>query len=341
LLAKCDAVVFDQSTKLGNNKSLSFKVANEFSAEAQIRYSLAGRAFGRDPFILWAQLYVTDRGKALGKSPWLFREAFWSRYQAPFGTIWRFRKRRENALNYKVSASSIRYAIDECLDLPPKSYIRKECEFPVENLGYYNTMRAQLLQSKGNWREVKNAFLKLRTISSGFVGFIDDDSGDRAQVEFAENPKLNLLLELLDELPEDKKIIIFHEFNYSGEKISDELTKRKLKHGRLWGGTKDWTAIKNGFNNNPDYRILVANCRKASMGLNLQVANYCIFYESPVSAIDRYECEGRIFRSGQVEKTFFYDLILKNSADELILAFHKEGADLHRALVEDPARILK
>jgi hypothetical protein len=341
LIESVDAVVFDQSTKLGNRESLQFQVCNEFSVNSQIRYSLAGRAYGRDPFILWSQFYVTDRGKAFGTSPGLFREAFFRRVEHSFATTWEFRKRRAKIFQHYMLPSSIQYTVEECVDLPPKNYVIKECEFPEENWAYYEKERQALLETRGNWREVSNAFLRMRQISSGFVGFLDDETDERAQIAFKDNPKLNLLMELLEELPEDKKILIFHEFNYSGRNISEELTKRKYKHGWLWGGTKNWTPIKDSFNNDPDYRILVANTRKASMGLNLQAACYTIFYESPVSVIDRYECEGRTYRTGQKEKTFFYDLVMQDSVDEKILQFHAEGKDLYEALRQDPVKIVK
>jgi len=197
-----------------------------------------------------------------------------------------------------------------------------------------------LFAGRGNFREVQNAFLRMRQISSGFVGFIDDDSDERAQVEFAINPKLELLIDIVREVPEDRKCVIFYEFNVSGKKISDALTKEKLRHGWLWGGTKDWTTIKDAFNTNPKYRFLVANWKKASMGLNLQVGSYMVFFESPVGVIPRAESEGRIHRTGQQHRCFIYDLVVKDSVDELILGFHKSGRSLWDALVDNPQKTL-
>jgi hypothetical protein len=335
-----DAVVLDQSTRTGNTSSLSFRVCEEFVKEAQVRLALAGRAFGRDPFVLWSQFYLTDRGKALGRSPGMFREAFWRRKRSPWGVDWVFRKRREPILADLIAASSLRYSIDECVSLPPKVYVTKECEFPEENWQYYDAVREELLASKGNYREVKNSFLRMRQISSGFVGFKDDDTGERAQIEFEKNPKLDLLMELIDEVPEDRKLVVFYEYTFSGARVCQELTKAKRRFGWLWSGTKNWTSVKDQFNDDPDFRILVAQWRKASMGLNLQSAAYTFFYESPVSVIERSECEGRTHRTGQKHKTFYYDLLVKDSVDDLILRYHKEGGDLFRALVENPSRFL-
>jgi SNF2 family DNA or RNA helicase len=76
------------------------------------------------------------------------------------------------------------------------------------------------------------------------------------------------------------------------------------------------------------------------MGLNLQVGSYAIFYESPVGVIPRAEAEGRIHRTGQQNRCFIYDLVVKDSVDELILNFHKTGGDLWKALVDNPQKTL-
>jgi hypothetical protein len=343
LLLNVDAVVYDQSTAIGNSSSLSYKTCRYFSEHAQIRFSLAGRAFGRDPILLWAQFYLTDGGKAFGPNSWMFREAFYRKKQLKFGDKWVLRRRREKIMARLIKASSIRYSVNECISLPPKVYIKKYCEFPEENWTYFEQVKTELLfhAKKRDWREVRNTLLKARQMSSGFVGFIDDASGDRAEIEFLHNPKLDLLSAIIDEVPDNKKCIIFHEFNWSGQRICDLLTKKKLQFGRLWGGTKDWTSIKDAFNNQQDYRFLVANSKKSSMGLNLQVASYAVYYESPIGAIIRAESEGRIHRSGQKHKTFIYDLIVKDSYDELVLEFHREGKSLWDSLVENPSVILK
>jgi hypothetical protein len=341
ILDRVDAVIYDQSTLAGNRGSLNFKVCNRFSAQAQIRLALAGRAFGRDPAPLWSQFMLVDRGRAFGETLGMFREAFYRREVHNWGTKWVLRKRRQKQLAHFTSASSIRYSSAECVELPPVTKIVKECEFPDENWRYFERVREELLAQRGNWREIKNAFLKMRQISSGFVGFVDDDTGERAQIEFEANPKLNLSLDLLDKVPEDCKVIVFHEYTWSGARICQELAKRKYKHGWLWAGTNNWSAIKEQFNNDPEYRFLVANWRKGSMGLNLQAANYTLFYESPVSPISRSECEGRTNRTGQTKRGFVYDPVVKNSVDELILGFHKEGNDLFKALVDRPEKLLK
>ena len=269
LFEDTDAVVFDQSTKASQKDTLAFGISNAASQQAQIRYGLAGRAFGRDPAPLWAQLYLVDRGKALGSGISVFREAFFRRERHAWGHKWVERKRRTKLMGEFVAASSIRYSVEECIDLPPKVMIKKTCRFPDDNWLYYEQVQEELLAARGNYRAIKNAFLRMRQISSGFAGFIDDDTGERANIEFEENPKLDMLMQYLSEVPAEHKAIIVHEFNWSGARICRELAREKYKFGWLHGGTKDWTDIKRNFNDDPEYRVLVLNHKKGAMGLNL------------------------------------------------------------------------
>jgi SNF2 family DNA or RNA helicase len=84
----------------------------------------------------------------------------------------------------------------------------------------------------------------------------------------------------------------------------------------------------------------VVSWKKGGYGLNLQAASYCFFYESPVGAIDRDQCERRIWRQGQKNKCFIYDLVMKDSVDSKILLFHTAATNLFEAMVKDPSSIL-
>ena len=82
--------------------------------------------------------------------------------------------------------------------------------------------------------------------------------------------------------------------------------------------------------------------RGGAMGspLTLTIANcYMFFFESPVGSIDRDQCERRIWRQGQRNRCFIYDLLMKDSVDSRIIMFHSHAANLFEALVKDPSLI--
>jgi len=337
---KFGAVVIDESTRVGNNKTLAFEVCKQVMQSADIRYALAGRLFGRNPMPVWAQFYLVDGGDSFGPTLGLFREVFFTAKRGYFGGMeYTFNKKREPEFQRFLGHRSIYFAIDEVTDLPELVKVRKHCMFPEDTLRYYRRCVDEILHSKGNYREMQNAFLRMRQISSGFVGVSDDEEGETTEIEFPENPKLDLLVELLQELPEGKKAVVFHEFKWSGRQIANALKKAKIPFGQLNAETKDWDRVKNKFNNSDTDNILVVSWRKGGYGLNLQAASYMFFFESPVGSIDRDQCERRIWRQGQRNRCFIYDLLMKDSVDSRIIMFHSHAANLFEALVKDPSLI--
>lgn len=337
------ALILDESTKAFSKDKLNYRICNQISRRTKFRYALAGRPFGRDPSVLWAQFHLVDRGETLGDTLGLFRAAFFKEkinYWSGFPE-YVFDKKNEQILRKMIEHRSLHYNSEECQDLPPITRIIHPVHFNDELDSYYKRLIQEVIASKGNMRETKNIFLRMRQISSGFLGFLDDETGEKAQVEFSENPKLEGLLDLLETMPEGTKAVIFHEFTYSGKKIEDKLTTLGVPSIRLWSGTPDVKKALDLFKNDEKYRILNANHRMASYALNLQRANFAFVFESPVSVIDRAQMEKRIWREGQSRHVFQYDLVVHGTADENILQYHKDGTDLYKALLMDPGAVAR
>lgn len=341
MAASVDALILDESTAVKRKGSLWFRAANAVAKHAQIRYALAGRAFGRDPEDLWAQFYLVDRGASLGDSLTLFRDVFYKKTRGYWTMFeYKFDKAREPLLAQCIANRSIEYHMEEG-DLPPLVESIIKVRFPEETEAYYQRVVQEVIAAKGNYMLMKNAFLRMRQISSGFLGFRDDETGDKAEVEFDHNPKLDALLEKIEEMPRGRKMVVFYEFTWSGRRICEALKKAKIGHEWLWSGTEDQKRAQRRFKEDPRCTHLVLNHRLGAYGLNLQSANYHAFYESPVSPIDREQAERRTRRTGQSRTVFQYDLVMRDTVDQRILDFHAEGDDLFNALVRDPSSILE
>jgi len=347
LSSNAQGLVLDESTKVGNHGSKIHKVCYQISKGTHYRYALAGRPFGRDPTPLWAQYRIIDHGATLGPTLELFREAFFSkkknRWGGKYAYDYTFKASMEEELARVMDHRSITYSIHECIDLPPLVRVPPRIvSLSTEAQGYLDKEANRFVSSRGNFREIKNAFLRMRQISSGFLGFVDDETGERAQVEFRENPKLDDLMEAVLEVPEDCKGIIFHQFTWSGQRICKELKRAGVKHGWLYGGTKDKTSIRREFDD-PDSGMqwLVLNNDLGAYSLDLPIANYEFFYESPVSPIGREQGERRAYRPGQDKTTFIMDFTVRGTMDQRILDFHREGDDLMAALMRNPEKMLR
>jgi hypothetical protein len=341
--ANLDAHIHDESVHLGNHQSLGFKIAKPLSSHCEIVYNLAGRPFGRNPTLMWSQQYLVDRGESFGETLGLFRAALFTEKKGYFGGYdYKFRKEMEPDFTRMMRHRSISYSASECLDLPPVKPIVVPVKLPKETLAYFNRFMEQLKEARGDKQRIENIFLRMRQLSSGFIGYRDDETGERAQIVMPTNPKLDDLLDNIEDMPYDCKFVIVHEFTWSGRAIMEGLAKRKIKAGWLWSGTKDRAAIRRRFDNDEPskFKGIVGNWRVMAEALNLQAANYLHFFETPVSVIMRDQAEKRPFRKGQSRKGFMYDY-LATQADVRVRAFHKEGTNIWKALFRDPAKALR
>ena len=330
LMSLIDGLVLDESNLCKTKNKLPFRICRQISKKASIVFALSGTPFGRDPTDLWGQMYIVDQGATLGETLGLFRSAFF--IEKEWGD-YTFDKRKMGLLHRTLANGSIRFVAKES-DLPTVIPIKKYIDLPNDAAAYFAKAKGALIAAKGNFSETKNAFLRMRQISSGFLGYNDDDMGIRAQFEFPENPKLESLLSTIDTIRPECKILVFHDFVFSGSIICRELEKAGVKYVRLYHKTKNTSELLTQFDKDPSIRVFVLNTAGA-YGLNLQAAQYSLFFESPVSVTLRKQMERRNERQySDHKKIFVYDLIVVGTMDERILQFHKEGRNLFDHIIE-------
>lgn len=338
IFSHIDMMILDESHKIKNHSSLTFRMCRAISHEIDWVYGLTGTPFGRDLMDLWSQFYVVDLGDTLGPTLGIYREAFFKKKWGYWGGVeYKFQKKYFDKLHLIVKNRSIRYNINECKDMPPCFFIIRKAVLTNDMINYGETMLDKMQnmvieKQNKNYSEIKNIFVLLSQLSSGFMTLKSDN--DKIKIAFDENPKLDLLMDLIDEMPKDSKMIVFHNWVYSNELISKRLTEAKIKHARVWGGQKDQIGELKRFSKNKTCRILIINSQSGSSSLNLQHANYVVFFEQPRSAIERNQAERRAWRPGQEKKVFIFDLIMKNTFDERQKYYNKEGRDLLKNLLD-------
>ena len=333
-----NCIILDELPLRSSDKgSLTFRVLKKMGNDIKYRYNLTGTPFGRDPVKLWSPYYIIDHGETLGHSLEVFRSAFFSNKALHFGGVeYTFKKNLEDKLHATLKHRSIRYTLEEVKDVLPVSRIIRPVSWPHENLIYYNRALDGLteeLKHATDFGSIENSFMKLRQIAAGFLGF-KNDVGDRLQIKFDHNPRLDMLYEILEEIP-DEKTIIFYEYTPSGDFIEELLKKHKIDYVRLYGGTKDKIGALRSFLHNKSKRIFLIQSQSGGVSLNLQIAKYGIFYESSVDCVIREQCEARYTGARQEHPhAFMYDIVMMNSVDYDILQFHKEGKDITQAIIE-------
>jgi len=339
-----NVLVLDEVHRCKSVSSLTYRMCRAIAAQCEYVTGLTGTPFGRDLSDLWPQFYLIDFGETLGPT-FGFYQNVWFKQKINYwgGYEFDFKQSLFKTLQRTIKNRSIRYAIDELHDLPPKEYITKRIDAHTGIKNYADKALAvikgiQVQKAASNYRAMESEYLKLRQLSSGFMTLHGDDSA-KLQVAFDENPKLDALQELVEDMPWGCKMVVFHHFVYTNTLISDRLKHMKVKHARIYGRSKDPIGELQRFGKDDKCRVLVINSRSGSSSLNLQHANYVVFFEQPDSPVDRQQAERRCWRPGQDRRVFIYDLLMDNTVDWPMHKANKAGESLLKNLLDGKAKL--
>jgi hypothetical protein len=329
-----DAVVIDEIHMAGHYDTLRFGIAKELTAHCTWRLGLTGTPFGRDPLLLWAQAFLIDRGEALSSVYHFFEEAFSTKKYNHFKwskTDYVFDHKKMPLLRDKMSAMTLHCALRDVQDIDVLNGMVRLSMTAEQREAYGAAVDTLVALRKGDTVEIDNIFVRLRQIASGYLPFTDDH-GRRRIVDFPGAAKLVWLDDFLGQEP-DFKFIIFHEYTHTGELLCQLLTKRKIAHEWLYGGSTDRPALLQRFRAG-DSTVLVANAATGGMSIDLSAADYILFFESPASVIARKQAEARPLARGS--RPLVIDDLVCAPIEQKLLDFILEGDSLRDALLRDP-----
>jgi SNF2 family DNA or RNA helicase len=177
--------------------------------------------------------------------------------------------------------------------------------------------------------EAKNILVlssKLLQVTSGFftnTRYEVDEKGVEKNVSpiifFKSNPKLELLKSTIENIPKDRKIIIWSVHVPAIHIIEKELISIYGKDAVMtcYGDQNAFEQVR-VFRENANKRFMIANQKKMGVGLNIQFSSYSIFYAINYSYVTYEQALGRQDRMGQKDVVTAFNLCLKGSVDEAV-----------------------
>jgi len=200
---------------------------------------------------------------------------------------------------YNALQPAIRFEKAQCLDLPDVMYQTREVPLTVQVNRYYKAIKDQMLiEAAGEKISAVNAAAKLTKLLQISGGAVYSDT--REVVEFDVSPRLNALMEVLDET--EHKVIVFVPYRHTIELVSKHLQGEGVTNEIISGdiGAKERGDLINRFQTSEFPRVLIIQPQAASHGVTLTAANTVVFW-SPVMSVETYlQCIARIDRVGQV-----------------------------------------
>lgn len=323
-------LVLDESTKIKNSVAERSKAVCAVRDKANRRMILTGYPITQSYVDLFGQYKFLDPS-VYGTS----RHHFKSRYCVMGGyndkQVMGYANVKE--LVERMFSRAIRFTKDECLDLPPKVYQTYKFDLDPEERKAYDELKKQLVlqfkESKGGvafTHEVSatNALvagLRLVQICTGYVGgVVPIDGCDVPVLQDIGSTKIELLREILEQVPDGENVIIWCRFKHNLHAISALLKELGWAHSTFSGENtsaerkqiiEDFQAGKT--------RAFVGIINAGGHGLTLTRASYMVYFSQDYSIERRMQSEDRAHRIGQTKSVTYIDLVARQTLEESIL----------------------
>ncbi len=321
-------IVVDESSLVKNHLAKRTRSIWRLGERAQYKLILSGTPISNNEQDLYSQWYFLDR-RILGYTSFHSFAANHLEYDPRIpGRV--VRAHNVEHLVNKMAPFVYQVRKDECLDLPPKSYSRRY--YRMDEVQYWEyehgkTHFFDIMERYDDWhRDVSTIVFRLFSLLQKVVSGKTWDWKDLFDKPL-KNPRMQLLLETIMDLPTDSKAVIWCKYTHEIEMISEVLTQAGYKSARLYGELTVEERERELERFKADAEFLVANKGCGAFGLNLQFANYAIYYSNDWSWQTRSQSEDRIHRTGQTQNVHIIDLICENTIDERIYTslMNKEG----------------
>jgi SNF2 family DNA or RNA helicase len=330
---QADALVFDESHKLKSYTAKRSKAANALanpSTKKPYCYLLSGSPVLNSPMDLFYPFLIMDGGATFGKNFFIFRSRFFIDKNAgipkhKYFPNWIVAPGSLEKINQLIFKNGMRVKKQECLDLPEEISVTIKCKMVGSQLKNYLEMKKDFITfvgeggiSSANLAIVKA--LRLMQITSGFLPLNSEGlENDQAKVVY-ETEKEKTLKELLEELSQENKVIVWAVWkeNYGAiKKVCDELKIGYVEvHGSIARHQQDENVER--FKTDPSVKVFIGHPGSGGIGINLTCAPYSIFYSRTFSLEQFLQARARNHRGGQKQKVTHYDLVCENSIDEFV-----------------------
>jgi SNF2 family DNA or RNA helicase len=316
-------MVVDESTSIKNPAAGKTKNAIHLGTLCTYRRILTGTPITQSPLDIFSQMEFLKKGVLGFNSKTSFNSFYSIRQQVNLGPNRSFMQtvgyRELDDLGRRLQPVSSRLLKKDCLNLPEKVYTTITVDITPEQLEAMTKLREEAVLILGrNLVTIDNALgllSKAQQIASGHI--LDDEK----KVHRIPSNKIQALIEIIDQIPLDAKVIIWGYFREDMPLIQEAL-KGKLPVYEVSGGVlqDDRPIVVKQFQSDPGRCVFLASPRVAGKSITLNEASYVIYYSNGYNLEHRLQSEDRNHRIGQTSTVNYYDLVVRGTPDSKVVA---------------------
>ena len=325
-------MAIDESTTIKNPEAIRTKTIIGIGRDVKYKRILTGSPVTKSPLDLFTQCYFLD--------PWLLDHQSYYSFKTRYAITKQINVsgrmvhlvvgyRNLGELSDKIKPFSFRVLKDDCLDLPPKTFMKRIVQLSTEQKKVYDQMKQMALAIlNGKMVTTATVLTQLMRLHQITCGHFKSDDGD---IQILKNERLDELLDVLDEV--EGKAVIWAHYRYDIEVIVEAIKKRYGDNTVVtyYGDTTTedrQKAIKLIQNPDSPVRFIVGTPQTGGYGITLTGASTMIYYSNGYDLEKRQQSEARIDRIGQEKPMTYIDIIAEGTVDEKIVDALRKKVDI-------------
>ena len=315
-------MAIDESTTIKNPDAKRTKNICKLAPYAKYRRILTGSPVTKSPLDLYKQCDFLESELLGHTSYYTFRTRYAVMKTANFGgrsvqIVSGYRNLEE--LAGKLKPFSFRVLKDDCLDLPPKTFMKRMVKLTADQEKVYKQMKhLALAEMEGKQMSTATVLTQLMRLHQITCGHFTADDGTIKDIK---NNRLDELLDVLEEV--EGKAVIWAHYQHDVESIIERIRKEYGFDSAVdyYGLTPPSERQQNidKFQNSDKCRFFVGTTQTGGYGITLTAASTMIYYSNGYDLEKRQQSEARIDRIGQKFPMTYIDIMAEDTVDERIV----------------------
>ena len=323
-----DTVIIDESSSFKNHQAKRFKALKAVRSHIDRIVLLTGTPTSRGLMDLWAQIYLLDCGKRLGRNITAYREAFFVPDKRNRTTIFSYAPKEgaEETIYNAISDICVSMKAEDYLELPELVYNDIPVKLDTAAQKAYDRLERDTLLpvddtviTAGSAAVLRGKLLQLCN------GAVYDEDKNVMQIH---DCKIEALLETVEQLNGQHAIICYN-FQHDKTRLLEALKATHLTV-KVYEGKAEEDAWNAG-----DIDLLLVQPASCGYGLNLQEGGHHIIWFGLTDTLELYQqTNKRLHRQGQPYPVIVHHLLVQGGTDEDVIKSLGGKADVQDSLLE-------
>lgn len=311
-----DMVVIDELSSFKNYASKRFKALRRVRKFIPRVVGLTGTPAPNGLIDLWAQMFLIDEGKRLGKTITGYRDRFFTAGRRNGDIVYQWdlkspAEETEQKISELIKDICISMSAEDYLKMPDKLMYYDRVKLSDKDFKAYKTFeREQVLEfiESGETITAASAAALSNKLQQFANGAMYDADKKVLQLHDEKVEKLKELVEAANGQP----VLVAYSFRHDLDRIMEALKEYKPVKLEKPEQIADWNAGK--------INVLVTHPASAGHGLNLQKGGHIIIWYGLTWALELYQqFNARLYRQGQKKPVSIHHIIATDTVDEKII----------------------